>query len=102
MRGGPKVAATLIPMLRDPVPEVRWTAASALGRVGDPAALSPLTEVLADEFEEVRRQAALSLGYLGAGTAREALLELSDRDPMAAVREAAAYAASLLDAQDEP
>ena len=102
VHGGPEVAAALIPMLRDPVPEVRWTAANALGRVGDPAALSPLTEVLADEFGEVRRQAALSLGYLGAGTAREALLELSDRDPMTAVREAAAYAASLLDAQAEP
>ena len=102
VHGGSDVAAALIPMLRDPVPEVRWTAASALGRVGDPAALSPLTEVLADEFGEVRRQAALSLGYLGAGTAREALLELADHDPVAAVREAAAYAASLLDAQTSP
>ena len=97
VHGGSKVAATLIPMLRDPVPEVRWTAANALGRVADSAAISPLVARLQDEYGEVRRQAALSLGYLGAGTACEALLELASGDPVVAVREAAAYAASLLD-----
>ena len=86
-----------IPMLHDPVPEVRWTAANALGRVADSAAMSPLVVRLQDEYGEVRRQAALSLGYLGAGTARETLLELASGDPVAAVREAAAYAASLVD-----
>ena len=102
VHGGPDVAAALIPLLDDPVPEVRWTAASALGRVANPVANAPLREVLADEFSEVRRQAALSLGYLGAGTARASLLELASGDPVAAVREAAAYAAGLLDAQTAP
>ena len=102
VHGGSEVAAALVPMLRDPVPEVRWTAANALGRVADPTAISPLAEVLADEYGEVRRQAALSLGYLGAETAREALLGLASGDPVAAVREAAAYAAGLLDAPADP
>ena len=102
VHGGPGVAAALIPVLRDPVPEVRWSAASALGRAADPAAVPPLMAVLADEYGEVRRQAALSLGYLGARPARDALLGLASRDPVAAVREAAAYAAGLLDTPDEP
>ena len=102
VHGGSEIAAALMPMLGDPVPEVRWTAASALGRIADPDAVFPLRIALTDAFGEVRRQAALSLGYLGRETAREALLELATRDPVAAVREAAAYAAGLLDAPADP
>ena len=102
VHGGPNAASALISLLRDPVPEVRWTAASALGRIADSVAVPPLTAALADDYGEVRRQAALSLGYLGEETAREALLELATRDPVAAVREAAAYAAGLLDAPADP
>ena len=74
VHGGPKVAAALIPMLRDPVPEVRWTAANALGRVEDSAAISPLTEVLADEFR----------GGSPAGRAFARLSRGGDRAPGAA------------------
>ena len=104
VHGGSEIAAALalIPMLGDPVPEVRWTAASALGRIADSVAVSSLTTALADEFGEVRRQAALSLGYLGEETARDALLALATGDPVAAVREAAVYAAGLLDAPADP
>ena len=102
VHGGPNAASALISLLRDPVPEVRWTAASALGRLADGVAVSLLTTTLADEFGEVRRQAALSLGYLGEETARDALQGLATGDPVAAVREAAVYAAGLLDAPAEP
>ena len=97
VHGGLDVAAALTQVLYDPVPEVRWTAASVLGRIGDPATVSPLTAMLADEYGEVRRQAALALGYLGSMEARDALLGLASGDPDQAVREAAAYAAGLLD-----
>ena len=81
VHGGPEVAAALIPMLRDPVPEVRWTAANALGRVADSAAMSPLVVRLQDEYGEVRRQAALSLGYLWGGDRTRGVARARERRP---------------------
>ena len=102
VHGGPKAAPALVALLDDPVPEVRWTAAGALGRMADPAAIPPLVAKLEDDYGEVRRQAALSLGYLGARPARDALLALASGDSVAAVREAATYAAGLLEAPAAP
>ena len=90
----------LLPVLRDPVPEVRWTAAMALGRLASADAVEPLVELLADEFGEVRRQAALALGYIGEPEATVPLARLAINEPVASVREAALYAMDLLDAAD--
>ena len=94
--GFPRSAERLAAVLGDEAAEVRWTAASVLGRLGDARAVEPLIARLSDPIAEVRRQATLSLGYLGDARAREPLLGLAGADEDASVREAAAYAASLL------
>jgi HEAT repeat protein len=86
----------VLPMLEDDAAEVRWTSAVVLGRLADPVAVVPLKARLSDPHGEVRRQAALALGYLGDAGVREALLELADDDPSQRVREAASYAADVL------
>lgn len=88
----------LLPMLSDPAPEVRWTAAQGLGRLADRRAVAPLMVLLADDSSQVRKHAALGLGYLGDPKARESLLDIAHRDPVETVREAARYAAGLLNA----
>lgn len=89
--------ARLLLALGDPVADVRGTSAKVLGRLGDGRAVAPLLETLRDESGEVRRQAALALGYLGDPAARATLLSMADADPAEKVREAAAYAAKLLE-----
>ena len=96
----PESAETLLPALRDAVPEVRWTAAMALGRLAHRGAVGPLIERLTDEFAEVRRQAALALGYIAAPEANLPLAQLAINEPVASVREAALYAMDRLDAAD--
>jgi HEAT repeat protein len=60
---------------------VRWWAAEALGRLGDPAAVEPLLAALSDEASVVRAWAARALGQLGDLQAFEPLLAtLSDED----------------------
>jgi HEAT repeat protein len=86
----------VLPMLEDEAAEVRWTAAMVLGRLADSAAAAPLAARLSDRHGEVRRQAALALGYLGDTRMRETLLELADDDPSQRVREAASFAAGVL------
>ena len=98
--GAPQSAEALVPVLRDPNPEVRWTTAMALGRLAHAGAVGPLIGLLADEFGEVRRQAALALGYIGEPEAGLPLARLAINEPVAAVREAALYAMELLDAAD--
>ena len=100
MLGFPGAAQAVLPFLDDPAPEVQWTAASVLGRLGGPEVPAALRARLADQHAEVRRQAALGLGYLKAPNTRPALAELAHQDPSAKVRAAAAYAASLLDDAD--
>lgn len=94
--GAPGAAARVTAALGDPAAEVRWTAAAVLGRLGQRAAVDPLLRRLADPHAEVRREAALSLGYLGDPRAAGALRALARRDERESVREAAAYAATLV------
>ena len=98
--GAPDAAENLLPALLDPVPEVRWTTAMALGRLRHAGAVGPLIELLADDFGEVRRQAALALGYIGEAEAHLPLAQLAINEPTASVREAALYAMDLLDSAD--
>jgi HEAT repeat protein len=92
----PDTAGRVAAALGDPAAEVRWTAATVLGRLGQRTAVDPLRRRLRDPHAEVRRQAALALGYLGDRRALEALRALGREDDNGGVREAAAYAAGLL------
>ena len=77
-----RVVKTLIRKLGDQSPEVRRTAATALGQTGSAAALDPLIEALDDSDSAVRQAAAVTLGELGDERATEPLqrrLRHSDR-----------------------
>ncbi len=60
---------SVLPSLREPSASVRASVASALGHVGDSAAVPALVDVLLDEHERVRWEAAWSLGRIGDGRA---------------------------------
>lgn len=93
----PTDAAGIVrPALADPATEVRMTAARVLGRLGAGTAVPALEDALSDDRALVRKEAALALGYIGDPHAETALREAATRDGSEAVREAAAYAVSLL------
>jgi len=70
--GGPAVPA-LLERLGAPDPELRQTAASVLGVIGDRRAVPSLVARMADEDPNVRAAAAEALGKAGGGAAVEAL-----------------------------
>lgn len=76
--------------------EIRWFAAQALGRLGDPRAIEPLRKALSDSNGGVRLFSALALGELGAHAAAEDLAALLREDPDAGARKAAAFALGFL------
>src|SRR5260370_25805387 len=86
---------SLLELLRDKDPKMRYYAARQLGHFGSqPGEVVPaLTEALKDEDKRVRMGSAYALGEIGPG-AKSALsaLEAALRDPEAEVRKAAAYA----------
>jgi len=88
--------ANVAEKLNDPSAEVRWTAARVLGRSAETGFEQALINSLQDKSALVRRESALSLGYLKAEKALVLLVELSANDPDNRVREAAAYATSLI------
>ncbi len=96
----PGSVKAVLAQLDDDSAEVRWTAASVLGRLGDRAALDPLRAGLRDKVAEVRKQAALALGYLGGRQAEADLERAANTDESAKVREAAKFALLLLRAAD--
>jgi hypothetical protein len=88
---GPGAVERLRPLLGDPEPEVRATAAELIGLLGDAGEAERLIGRLSDSAAAVRQQAALALGRLGSATAFEGLAgALADRAPR--VRAAAAEA----------
>ena len=87
---GPLVAA----MSRSDYSGVRWQAAGALSKIGDPA-VGPLISLLRHEDEDVRWQAAIALGEIRNPDAIEPLIALfNDRDRY--VRSRAAIAVSII------
>lgn len=85
------VAQRLVYLLTDSDPNVRRTAAEALGKVGHRSASAGLIFSLNDRDASVRAAAALSLGRLGDGESGPALVErLTDSDET--VRAASAVA----------
>lgn len=86
----------IVDRLPDGAPEVRWTAASALGRLGNSAAVEPLRKLLTDPHSEVRRQALLSLGFLNAREVLDDIEIVAAADPSPRVRDTARQALELL------
>ena len=95
--GAPGAAERIRPLLgADPSAEVRMTAARVLGLLHDRASAGALLDALNDPHALVRKEAALALGYLAEPAARAPLEALAAGDRSAPVREAAAYALTLL------
>jgi hypothetical protein len=61
-------APQVLPLLSDPVPDVRAAAAEALGALGADSAIPSLRPLLQDRASEVRSAAALALRRLGDGS----------------------------------
>lgn len=77
------IGAQLIDQLADDDPQIRHASASALGAVGDPAAIEPLLKLLQDPSNLVRFHAASSLVRLGNERGSEFLFEaLANADPI--------------------
>ena len=95
--GAPGAADRIRPLLgSDPSADVRMTAARVLGLLHDHASAAALLAALDDPHALVRKEAALALGHLRDPAARAPLEALAESDRSDAVREAAAYALTLL------
>lgn len=84
-------------MLGDEMAEVRWTAARVLGRMRASESIEALMQSLDDDHAQVRLESVTALGYLGATMARSKIAQTAAEDPDPGVREAAVYAASLIE-----
>ena len=85
------MSARLSESLADPDPDMRRTAAEALGKIGHRSSRNGLISALDDREPRVRAAAALSLGRLGEAESGPALIQ-SLSDSVEAVRVAAALA----------
>jgi HEAT repeat protein len=88
------VVPRLVELLRDPEPEVRRTAAQALGKIADPGTATPLVDSLSDPDPLVRKYSAWALGNIGEPALKAAGLPLVKAlgDSSEEVKEAAAQA----------
>ena len=93
---GREATATLIRLLKDPHPTVRWEAALALKDIEDPSAGDALAQVLMDESGDVRWVAAEALAAIGREGLRPLLKVLVKNADSFELREAAHVAISLL------
>ena len=89
---GPEVVSVRLgELLADQDPDMRWTAAEALGKIGHRSSRTALIAALRDQEARVRAAAALSLGRIGEAESAPALVQ-SLADPAEMVRVAAAMA----------
>ena len=108
---GVRETASNIPLvqslLSDPIAEVRWTAARVLGRLKSMSSVPFLTHSITDTSSMVRVESSLSLGYLLQNIQGEknslhvqeavtALTKQTHHDTDSRVRQAAAYALTLI------
>jgi HEAT repeat protein len=92
--GAPKAAASLIPVLSDPMPQNRAVAAEALGTLGRQDVIPHLKALLKDEHGQVRLAASGALFRLGDSSGEALLRELAASNNMADRRAAAMLMAS--------
>lgn len=87
-------AARLASLLEDQDPEVRASAAQALGKIAVPDSVPALLRSLEDSAPDVRAMSAWALGRFGEDVLDEAGIALAERldDPSPAVKQAAAQA----------
>lgn len=92
-RQDPRLTDALIEVLREAEPDMRTTAAWALGRVGDPRGIEPLREALESEYPLLRARAARALATLGDDAQRQQWIDALTSEEDTGLR--LAYAASL-------
>jgi HEAT repeat protein len=80
---------------------IRWRAAIALGKTGDPSAVPALITALADENDHVREEVAEALGIIGDDQAIDPLIQAL-RDPQRGVRLRAVKALEMIGDRAEP
>lgn len=87
-------ASRLVALLRDQDPQVRATAAQALGKIAAPGTAAALLRSLDDRDPAVRAMSAWALGRFGEDALDQAGLDLAKRldDPSPSVKQAAAQA----------
>lgn len=95
--GNPEYLDSIESMLKDEAAEVRWVAARVLGRLESAGTAGALIRALNDTHPQVRLESAIALGYLKAQRAQPRLSELAAKDPDPRVKEAALYAASVIE-----
>lgn len=87
---GPEALSPLFEGFRSPVPEVRWWAVRAVGRLEDPAAVPEIVPLLSDSIPYVRAHAAQAIAQAVVGAdarvARTHLLQRIDVEPHPAVK----------------
>jgi HEAT repeat protein len=86
--------AVLVALLEDHSPDIRWTAAESLGKIGDQSVLPEVVPLLNDPVPEVRAAAARALGRTASPTDEAVIAGLTRllADPDERVSEAAAIA----------
>ncbi len=86
--------ALLTALLKDNSPEVRWTAAESLGKIGDRTAVPAVLALLTDPVPPIRAAAAQALGRMATAVDEAAVAGLTGalQDPADNVRQAAAIA----------
>ncbi|MEM9153597.1 MAG: HEAT repeat domain-containing protein [Cyanobacteria bacterium P01_F01_bin.33] len=97
----PKAYDVLVTALSDSGAVVRTEAVSALGTLGDKAAVKILLPALSDDVADVRKAAALSLMKLGDARAIEPLKAARDREVDAALQPVLKLAITQLERQGE-
>jgi len=80
-----------ISFLKSPNPDIRMSAAEALGAIKDLRAVKPLIAILSDPDKGVRRSAARTLGFLSDSSSVEPLIAVL-KDPEPSVRRCAVNA----------
>jgi len=88
---GPSANPTLFKLANDPKLEThqRWTAARAIGRIGDTHAISPLEGMLKSRDPVMRMASLRALGDLGARKAVPAIINVAEKDEAMVVRSTA-------------